>query len=131
MIPDKKKYPAIEAAAGDVTAALAEARRTGKRVIMNFGADWCPDCWVLHYYFDEEPNAELVQRHFVMVNVNVGMKDSNVEIAREYGIPVTAVPALSVVEGDGRVVYAQGDEFSNIRNQEPGVVTEFLERWKK
>ena len=59
MVPDKKKYPAIEAAAEDVAAALAEARRTGKRVIMNFGADWCPDCWVLHYYFDEEPNAEM------------------------------------------------------------------------
>ncbi len=131
MIPDEKKYPAIEAAAGDVAAALAEARRTGKRVIMNFGADWCPDCGVLHSYLDESPNVELVERHFVRVNVNVGMKDSNVEIAREYGIGVTAIPALSVVEGDGTVVYAQGDEFSSIRNQEPRVVTEFLEKWKK
>lgn len=130
MVPDKKKYPAIEAAAADVEAALVEARRTGKRVIMNFGSDWCPDCWVLHYYFDESPNAELVAKHFVLVNVNVGMKDANLEIARQYGIPAKAVPALSVVEGDGTVVYAQGDEFSNIRNQEPAVVTAFLNQWK-
>lgn len=130
MIPDKKKYPAIEAAAGDVEAALVEARRTGKRVIMDFGADWCPDCWVLHYYFDVWPNAELVAKHFVVVNVNIGMKDANVEIARRYGIAVKAVPALSVVEGDGTVVYAQGDEFSNLRNQEPAVVTAFLNKWK-
>lgn len=130
MIPDKKKYPAIEAAAADVEAGLAKARRTGKRVMMNFGADWCPDCWVLHYYFDEEPNAELVEQHYVLVNVNVGMKDANLEIARQYGISLKAIPALSVVEGDGSVVYAQGDEFSNLRSQEPGVVTEFLNKWK-
>ena len=131
MIPDKKKYPAIEAAAQDVEAALAEARRKHKRVILNFGADWCPDCWVLHYYFDESPNAELVEKHFILVNVNVGFKDANLEIARRYGIPGTSVPALAVVEGDGTVVYAQGDEFSAMRNLESSAVTEFLNKWKK
>jgi len=130
MISDKKNYPAIEAAVADVEAGLAEARRTGKRVIMIFGADWCPDCGALQSHFDEEANAELVAQHFVLVHVNVGMKDANLEIAQQYGIAVKAIPALSVVEGDGSVVYAQGDEFSNARSQEPGVVTAFLNKWK-
>ena len=131
VIPDKKKYPAIEAAAQDVQVALDEAQRTHKRVILNFGADWCPDCWLLHYYFDESPNAELVEKHFILVNVNVGLKDVNLEIARRYGIPGTSVPALAVVEGDGTVVYAQGDEISTMRNLEPSAVTEFLNKWKR
>ena len=130
VIPDKKKYPSIEAGAKDVEAALDEARRTHKRVILNFGADWCPDCWVLHYYFDESPNAELVEKHFVVASVNVGFKDANLEIARQYGIPGTAIPSLAVVEPDGTVVYAQGDEFSAMRNLETTAVTEFLNKWK-
>jgi thioredoxin 1 len=130
VTPEKKKYPAIESAAQDIEAALNEARRTHKRLILNFGADWCPDCWVLHYYFDERPNAKLVEKHFVVVSVNVGFKDANLEIARRYGISGTAVPALSVVESDGTVVYAQQDEFSAIRNLKSSVVTEFLNKWK-
>ena len=130
LIPDKKKYPAIEAAANDIEAALDEARRTHKRVILNFGADWCPDCWVLHYYFDESPNAELMEKYFILVSVNVGFKDANLEIARRYGIPGTAIPALAVVEANGTVMYAQGDEFSTMRSLEPTVMTEFLNKWK-
>ena len=130
VIPDKEKYPAIEAAADDIKAAQDEARRTHKRVILNFGADWCPDCWVLHYYFDEGPNAKLVEKYFIVVSVNVGFKDANLEIAHRYGISGTAVPALAVVEGDGTVVYAQDDEFSQMRNLQPSAVTEFLNKWK-
>lgn len=130
MIADKKKYPAIEASAADVEAGLAEARRSGKRVLMTFGADWCPDCWALDSYFDEGANAALVAQHYVLVHVNVGMKDANLEIAQQYAIAVKAIPALSVVEGDGRVVYAQGDEFSSMRSHEAGVLTAFLKKWK-
>jgi hypothetical protein len=40
-------------------------------------------------------------------------------------------PALAVVKGDGTVVYAQGDEFSTMRNLEPSAVTEFLNKRKR
>jgi len=50
-------YPAIDAAEADIQAALAEARRTHKRVIVDFGGDWCPDCQVLNIYFHQSPNA--------------------------------------------------------------------------
>jgi thioredoxin 1 len=126
----KTKYPAVEAAGADVEAALAEARRSGKRAILNFGADWCPDCHVLHAYMETRENSKLLAKHFVVVEVNVGMKDANVELARKYGITVTAIPALCVVEGDGSAVYTQGDEFSTMRRQESSRLTEFLKKWK-
>ena len=50
---------------GDIQAALADAQRTHKRVILDFGGDWCPDCQVLNIYFHQEPNAELLARYFV------------------------------------------------------------------
>ena len=123
-------FPEIEAAAADVEAAFAEARRTGRRVILSFGGDWCPDCQALHVYFGQSPNAELLAEHYILVNVNVGMKDANLDVAQRYGVAVTSVPVLAVVDGEGKVVHAQGKEFSNMREMESSVVTEFLNRWK-
>lgn len=124
-------YPAIEAAPTDIHAALVEARRTHKRVILDFGGDWCPDCQVLNIYFHQSPNAELLAKHFILVDVNIGHMDSNLEIAHKYGVPITkGVPALSVLDGDGKVVYAQTNEFADMRHMESSALTEFLNKWK-
>jgi len=129
--PNKHIYPPIEAAAGDVDAALAKARREHKRVILDFGADWCGDCQVLDIYFHQSPNQELLDKYFIEVKVNIGREDANIELAHKYGVPVHAVPALAVVDGHGKVIYAQDNQFSDMRYMQPQSVTEFLNKWKK
>jgi thiol:disulfide interchange protein len=123
-------YPSIDAAAADIKAALAEARRTHKRVIVDFGGDWCPDCQVLNIYFHQSPNADLVSRYFVRVNVNVGRMDANKDIAESYGVPLKGVPALAVLDDSGKVVYAQNREFADMRHLDSASLTTFLNQWK-
>ncbi len=123
-------YPAIDAAPADIHAALVEARRTHKRVILDFGGDWCGDCQVLNIYFHESPNAELLEKNFILVDVNVGRMDANLDLAHKYGVPVTGVPALAVLDDHGKVLYAQTNEFADMRHMEPSSVTEFLNKWK-
>ena len=123
-------YPAIGSAEADLQAALAEARRTHKRVIVDFGGDWCPDCQVLNIYFHQSPNAELTEQYFVRVNVNVGLMDANKDIAARYGVPLKGVPALAVLDGDGKPLYAQNREFSDMRHLDSAALTEFLNHWK-
>jgi thiol:disulfide interchange protein len=123
-------YPAVSDAPEQIHRALLEARRTHKRVILDFGGDWCGDCQVLNIYFHESPNAELLKRYFVLVDVNIGNMDANLGIAHRYGVPVTGVPALAVLDGYGHVLYAQTNEFADMRNMEPSSVTEFLKKWK-
>src|SRR6201992_3667722 len=60
----KHLYPDVSAAQHDVDAALVEAKRTHKRVLLDFGGDWCGDCQVLDIYFNQAPNAELLEKHF-------------------------------------------------------------------
>src|SRR5208283_5433645 len=36
---------------GDIAAALAQSKREHKRVLLDFGGDWCGDCQVLDLYF--------------------------------------------------------------------------------
>jgi thiol:disulfide interchange protein len=123
-------YPPIDTAAADIKAALAEAQRTHKRVIVDFGGDWCPDCQVLNIYFHQSPNADLLAKYFVRVNVNVGRMDANKEIAEGYGVPLKGVPALAVLDGSGKVVYAQNREFADMRHLDSASLTAFLNQWK-
>ncbi len=124
-------YPSIDVAQADIHAAVVEAHKTHKRVILDFGGDWCGDCQVLNIYFHQSPNAELLAKNFVLVDVNIGREDANLDLATKYGVPMPhGVPALVVLEGNGKVLYSQANEFSNMRNMQASSVTEFLNKWK-
>jgi thioredoxin 1 len=129
-IQERRIYPSIETARSDIDAAIAEAHRTHKRVIVDFGGDWCPDCQVLNIYFHRSPNAELLAKYFVRVNVNVGRMDANKDIAEKYGVPLKGVPALAVLDADGRALHAQDKEFSDMRHLDSSALTAFLNEWK-
>lgn len=116
----------------DIAAALQQARTENKRVILDFGGDWCGDCQVLDIYMHQTPNAELLTKNFVVVHVDIGHMDHNVDVAEKYNIPLKkGVPALAVLDTDGKLLYSQqhGD-FENMRSMQPGDVTDFLNRWK-
>jgi thioredoxin 1 len=123
-------YPEIGTAAADLNAALAQAQGEHKRVIVDFGGDWCPDCQVLNIYFHQSPNADLLAKYFVRVNINVGRMNANQDIAAKYGVPLKGVPALAVLDSDGKVVYAQNKEFSDMRHLDSAALTDFLNKWK-
>ena len=131
-IPHAHIFPDVAQAKTDIQAALVKARREHKRVLLDFGGDWCPDCQVLNIYFHQSPNAELLEKNFVLVDVNIGHEDANLEVAKRYGVPMPhGVPALVVVGRDGNVVYAQNKEFSDMRNLQASALTEFLNKWKQ
>lgn len=130
-VEKKQIYPAIDSAQADLKAALAEAHRTHRRVIVDFGGDWCPDCQVLNIYFHQSPNVELLDKYFVRVNINVGRMDANQDIAAKYGVPLKGVPALAVLDGNGTVVFAQNKEFSDMRHLDSAALTDFLNQWKR
>jgi len=128
-------YPDVARASADIAAAQQEAARTHRRVLVDFGGNWCTDCKVLDINMRKPENAALLAERYVVVHVNVGDKgiDENFDVARRYGIPLEkGVPALAVLDDGGRVVYAQKNgEFESMRHMDPASVHEFLERWAK
>jgi thiol:disulfide interchange protein len=126
-------YPSIASAAPDIKAALDLARRTHRRVILDFGGDWCGDCQVLNIYFHQSPNTELLEKNFILVDINIGHIDANIDVAEKYGVPLKkGVPALAVLDEQGNVLYAQKQgEFEDMRHMQSADLTEFLNRWKR
>ncbi len=132
QIPHAHIYPEVTAAPDDIANALAVAGREHKRVLLDFGGDWCGDCQVLNLYFHQPENRPLLTQHFVLVDVNVGRFDKNLDIGTKYGVDVKrGVPALAVVDPDGRSLYAQnGGEFRDMRHMESSSVHDFLQKWQ-
>ena len=125
-------YPDGAQAEADITAALGKAAREKKRVLLDFGGNWCGDCQVLEIYFHAPANRNLLDSNYVLVPVNIGRYDENLAIAARYGIPITrGVPALAVLDASGQVVYSQRNgEFESMGRLDPTAVTAFLLQWK-
>jgi thiol:disulfide interchange protein len=125
-------YPDPAQARTDLAAALKTAAETHKRILLDFGGNWCPDCQVLDLYFHDARNLPILEANFVLVHVNVGHMDANVDIAEKYEIPLhRGVPALAVLSDKGALLYSQkGGEFESMRNLESSALTNFLVQWK-
>ncbi|PWT72338.1 MAG: thioredoxin family protein [Proteobacteria bacterium] len=128
----KHLYDSTANPRADIAAALKQAKGENKRVILDFGGDWCGDCQVLDIYMHQSPNAQLIDKHFVVVHIDIGRMDHNVDVAEKYRVPINkGVPALAVLDANGKLLYSQENkEFENMGNVKPSDVTDFLNRWK-
>jgi thiol:disulfide interchange protein len=126
-------YPAPAQARADLAAALKTAAATHRRILLDFGGNWCPDCQMLDLYFHDATNRPILEANFVLIHVNIGKMDANLYIAQEYEVPLNrGVPALAVLSEDGKLLYSQkSGEFEAMSRMESSAVTQFLLQWKR
>lgn len=117
----------------DVAAALARAAREGKRVAVVFGAGWCADSRALEAALAHRLVAPIVQPAFVLVEVDVGNRDRNLDLMAEYGMAVErGIPAVAVLDPDGRLIAAQRDgEFASARAMSPIEIATEFHHWSR
>ena len=126
-------YPDPAQAKADLAAALKIAATTHKRILLDFGGNWCPDCQVLDIYFHDPANRRILEAKYVLVHVNIGHVDANLDIARKYEVPLSrGVPALAVLDEHGKLLYSQkSGEFEAMSRMESAAVTKFLIQWEQ
>jgi len=129
---ERDVYPDPSQAKHDIAAALKAAAATHRRVLLDFGGNWCPDCQVLDIYFHDARNKPILDANYVLVPVNIGTEDANLDIASKYGIDIKkGVPALAVLSERGTLIYSQREhQFSAMRTMQSSSVTEFLVHWR-
>jgi len=129
---NREIYPDPSQAKGDLAAALKTAASTHKRILLDFGGNWCADCQILDIYFHDPANRAILEANYVLVHVNIGRMDANLDIAERYGVPLEkGVPALAVLSENGRLLFSQkSGQFEAMRRMESAEVTKFLVQWK-
>ena len=68
--------------------------------------------------------SRFVDANFVVVHINVGHLDANLDLAEKYGVPLkNGVPALAVLSERGKLLYSQKNgEFEAMRRMESSSV---------
>jgi thiol-disulfide isomerase/thioredoxin len=88
-----------------IAQALTQARADHKRVLLDFGADWCPDCLVLAQLFEDPQVKPFLDGHFHVVRIDVGQWDNNLEVAERYGDSIAkGIPAVVILDEDGQIL---------------------------
>jgi thiol:disulfide interchange protein len=96
-----------EAADGkkQIDAALAKAKKNNRRVLVQWGANWCGWCVKMHGLFksDREIAKELLYEYDV-VYIDVGRFDKHMDLATAYGADLKAsgLPFLTILDADGK-----------------------------
>lgn len=104
--PEARPYDETRDAPADVQAALASARLQDKRALIVMGANWCHDSRALAGHFESERFQPLLESHYVVTYVDVGQKNRNIEIARDFGLEdgIKGTPTVIITQSDGTVL---------------------------
>ena len=120
----------------DIAEAIRTAAKTHKRVLLDFGGNWCVDCLILNYYLHQSPNLKILEDNFVLVHVQVSQVPDqmtlNTDIATKYRVSLKhGVPVLAVLDDHGQLLYSHvnGGFDAEVRS-DPTTVTRFLNQWK-
>jgi thiol:disulfide interchange protein len=123
-------YRADANATDDINRALVTALKQHKRVLLDFGGNWCIDCHILENAFHQPRIAPLLEQNYVVVHVDVGQYDKNLDLAKRYRVDLSkGVPSLAVLSARGAVIYSTVD-FEKARVLSEDDVITFLEKWK-
>jgi thiol-disulfide isomerase/thioredoxin len=114
-----------------ITEALAAAKKDNKRVLLQFGANWCGWCHRLHNLFKTDaPIKEELQADYVVVLIDVN-KDHNSDINKKYGNPMRfGLPAIVILDSEGKQLITKNTaELEEGDHHDPKKVLAFLKEW--
>ena len=116
----------------EIAEALHSAASSHKRVLIVFGGNWCFDCHVLDEAFHSPEIAPTLNKSFLVVHVDIGQMDKNLDIAKKYEVPLDhGVPAIAVLDSNGTLLFSQKrGEFEAARSMAPEDILAFLHTWQ-
>jgi thiol:disulfide interchange protein len=114
-------------AKAEIAAAVARAGKENRRVLVQWGANWCGWCRLLHKLFLYE---------YEYVTADIGKFNKNTDLAESYdaftnGFKKAGVPYLTVLDGEGKVVANQDTSVFEVgKGYDSKKVLEFLTKYQ-
>ncbi len=91
--------------------AFAEARASGRHVVVVFGADWCAPCKKIDQIMNDDIVFGLLSKNFVPLHFDItDLSDADEALQAKYHVPV--LPAVIFVAADGRELGRWGKNLS-------------------
>ena len=116
--------------AADLKAAVAQAQRENKRILLEVGGEWCIYCRILNKVIhDDERLTQRLRDGFVVVKVNFSDRVKNEAFLSRYP-QIQSYPHLFLLESDGALLLSQTpDDFMKDDKYMPDLLLAFMEKW--
>jgi len=122
-------------ASAQIAAAVATASAERKRILLDFGANWCIWCHRLHATFENDPGvSRALEKGFIVVMVDVNTRRGekrNAAVIERYGNPTAhGIPVLVVLDSDGKQLTTKDSgELEEGEGHSPSKILAFLADW--
>lgn len=116
----------------DLEAAIAEARRSGKRILVDVGGDWCVWCTIMEDFYAQEPEIKQFRDdHYINLKVNYSTENENAAFLETFP-EIAGYPHLFVLDSDGSMLHSQNTaDLEQGRSYDDEKFMEFLQRWSE
>ncbi|WP_114394986.1 thioredoxin family protein [Oleisolibacter albus] len=121
--------------AADLKAAMADAKASGRNILIDVGGDWCIWCKLLDAMFARDADlAALRDRNFVLLKVHYDKKvNQNADFLGQYP-KAAGYPHLYVLDADGALLHSQDTSQLELpaggeKGHDRAKVKAFLEAW--
>jgi len=121
-----------------IDAALVRAEREDKRVLILFGANWCPWCRRLHQALSSAPTVvQKIHQEFVLVYIDANTRNDkkrHATVIKRYGNPLRyGMPVFVLLDNDGtQLTTRESGSLSGATHEATAkLITEFLDQWVK
>jgi thioredoxin-related protein len=127
---EREKFDPAKDPAKDVQSAVILATKTGKRILLDVGGEWCSWCHKLDKFFqDNKDVSEFMRKNFVVVKVNYSKENKNDKFLSNYP-KIPGYPHLFVLESDGKFLHSQGSgDLESGDHHDHDKVFAFLKKW--
>lgn len=114
-----------------IAEALINAKKENKRILLQFGANWCGWCHKLHELFNADKGiSDQLKVGYIVLLVDVN-KGHNENVDTRYGNPTRfGLPVIVILDSDGKILTTkdsgeleEGDHHSSQK------VSAFLKEW--
>jgi len=103
LVRDERPRPRTETPVAwgkDLTAALAEAKRTNKKVLVDFEATWCGPCHTMdQWVWNDAEVAKAINADYVGIKV-----DADLQKALVKRLKIAGYPTMMIMGADGAVI---------------------------
>ncbi len=114
-----------------ISDALVIGKKEGKRVLLQFGANWCGWCLMLHKLFETNKDiAQELKSDYVVVMIDVN-QSHNKDVDAKYGHPTRyGLPVIVILDTDGKQLTTKNtSELEEGDHHNPDKVMALLKEW--
>jgi len=130
--PDGRLFQPSTDPLADVQQALDRAETSDRLALVVLGANWCHDSRALASRLYRPPLAELIQQHYELVFVDVGILDKGRAVLQQFGIAhFYATPTVLIIDPANRALVNDEDRhmWSNAYNIDMSSSVQYFEKW--